>query len=99
MPASTSVVPAEPSRELAKDELAWPTDTIAGYVRGAGAALAGSARAVSSVRLLAYASEAGVSTQDVIPRSAYLATWVLSGAYVVADVYVKVQQAPVRACV
>ncbi len=54
------------------------------------------ARAISSVRLLAYASEAGVSTVDVIPRKAYLATWALSGAYVVADVFVKVQAAPVR---
>ena len=44
---------------LAKEQ----EDLLAAYVRGAGAALRQSARALSSVRLLAYASEGGVSTK------------------------------------
>ena len=86
----------DPAEAALKDDVLFNNDIVAAYIRGAGAALNSGARAVSSIRLLAYASEAGVSTQAVIPRSVYLSTWALSGVYVIADVFVKVQTAPVR---
>jgi hypothetical protein len=44
--------------------------------------------------MFAYASEGGVSFKTVLPRYLYLSTWGLSGLYVVADIGIRVHEAP-----
>lgn len=101
IPLKTTVLPATdlpPVNRQANSTKAGDSESrdgpMAAFLRATGSALRSGAASLRTVRTLAYASEAGVSFKEVLPKNLYISTWVLSGLYCVADIGVRTQLAP-----